>query len=162
MNSRPERSQDPYPPQPEQRLLPSGSNKIERITQHSRELVDDLTDWVELKIKLTQLEVQEKIDAKVNGLIVKAMPMVVGALGGLFLLVTIALGLGWLLGHPFWGFLIVTGVLLAVAGILKSRSRQIADSMAGEHRIRVGADAATNGHYGGGGADRSGASASGR
>ena len=98
--------------------LPSGKNKIERITDHSKGLVDDVKAWVELRLKLTQLEVETKIQAKINQFAMRMAPLIVLALGGLFALVTLALGLGWWLGQPFWGFLIVT-VLLVAAGMIK-------------------------------------------
>lgn len=109
---------------PEERRLESGAGKVERVVQHSKGLVDDLTTWVDLKIKLTQAEIEEKIESKVRNVILQAAPFVVGALAGLFLLVAIAHGLGWWLGHPFWGFMLVTALLMAVAGGLKAAARR--------------------------------------
>lgn len=125
---------------PPERQLPSGTNKVERIAQHSRELVDDITSWVELKIKLTQIEVQRKVESKIGEVVVKIIPLVVFALCGFFLLVTVALGLGWWLGHPFWGFLIVTVLLGLTAWILKRQAGTIKRMMVQEPRATVAED----------------------
>lgn len=123
---------------PPERQLASGANKVERMAQHSKSLVDDVTSWVELKLKLTQVEIQHKIQRKVDEVIAKIAPLVVGALGGFFLLVTIALGLGWWLDQPFWGFLIVTVVLLLVAAMLQARSKKVAARLPqGDQKARV-------------------------
>ena len=100
------------------RQLPSGLNKVERITQHARGLVDDVTAWVDLRIKLAQLEVKEQLDGMKKQVAVLGALALLGLFGLLFLLTTVALFLGWWLGHPAWGFLIVTLVLFALAGTL--------------------------------------------
>jgi uncharacterized protein (DUF58 family) len=49
---------------------------------------------------------------------------VVGALAaltGVFLLLSLALGLGMLLGHAFWGFLIVSGLFVLATLIAKKK-----------------------------------------
>jgi hypothetical protein len=112
------------PTQPPSRQLPSGKNSIQRITDQSKGLVDDLKDWVDLRIKLAQVEVEQRIQAKIGDIALKVAPIIVGALGVLFLLVTLALGLGWWLGQNFWGFLIVTLLLFIVAAILRAISQQ--------------------------------------
>lgn len=105
-------------------MLPSGRNKVERLGAQTRALAEDVTSWVELRIKLMQAEIQEKIQSKVNESIIKIAPIVVGALTGLFALVTIALFLGWWLGHPAWGYLIVTALLALVTGGLLARKKR--------------------------------------
>lgn len=127
----------PGTPIPPDRRLPDGRGKIERITDQSKGLVDDITSWVELKLKLTQLEVQQKVEGKINEVVVKVIPLVFLALAGLFLLVTAALGLGWWLGHPFWGFLIVTVVLGLVGVVLQKKSAAIRKAITGEATTRV-------------------------
>lgn len=110
---------------PPSRQLPKGKNKVERIGQQAKGIFDDLTQWIELRLRLFQLEIQEKIRAKANEAVIKVSPFLVGALGALFLLVTIALFVGWWLGHPAWGFLIVTGTLFVVAGVLYAKSKRL-------------------------------------
>ncbi len=98
--------------------------RLQRIQHESTELVQDVKDWVELRIDLVRAEVQESIRAQVDGrkatILALVVPGIVGALGALFLLVTLALFLGWWLGHAAWGFLIVTALLLVVAGIARA------------------------------------------
>jgi hypothetical protein len=128
MDQLPERTpsgqEDGTTPQPASRQLPSGKNSVQRITDQSKGLVDDLKSWVDLRIKLAQVEVEQRIQAKVNEIALRIAPIIVGALGGLFLLVTLALGLGWWLGQNFWGFLIVTLLLLLVAAVLRAASQR--------------------------------------
>lgn len=125
---------------PPDHQLPSGANKLERIAQHSKGLVDDLTAWVDLKVKLVQLDVERKVQEKATAALVKAIPLVFFALAAFFVLVTLALGLGWWLGHPFWGFLIVT-VLLGIGGlILKRASPRIQQQMMKEPKAKVAED----------------------
>lgn len=125
---------------PPDHQLPSGANKVERIAQHTRGLVDDLTAWVDLKLKHTQLEVEEKVQRKIADVVVKVIPLVVFALCGLFLLVTIALGLGWWLGHPFWGFLIVTAGLGLTGLLLRRAAPSLKRRMTPDARARVSED----------------------
>lgn len=103
--------------------LPPHGGKLERIEQHTKGLVDDAKEWVELRVKLAQAEVETFVQKKVQTLVMRMVPLIAGAIGGLFLLVTIALFLGWWLGHAAWGFLIVTVLLLGVAGFLLYKNR---------------------------------------
>lgn len=123
METLPERSQT-VETRPE-RQLPSGKNKVERLSSQTKGLFDDFTSWVELRLKLFQMEIQEKVQAKVNEAIIKIAPLVVGALAGLFALVTVALFVGWWLGHPAWGFLSVTLLLGLVTGGLFAKKKQL-------------------------------------
>lgn len=125
MEAFPERSPTHRGQIPPDRQLPSSKNKVERIGRQTKGLFEDFTQWVELRLRLFQLDVQDKIQKKANEAIIKIAPFVVGALGGLFLLVTAALFIGWWLGHPAWGFLVVTGLLFLVAGVLYARSKRL-------------------------------------
>ena len=125
MEAIPDRSLAERERTPPSRQLPKGKNKVERIGHQAKGIFDDFTQWVELRLRLFQLEIQEKIRTKASEAAIKVAPFIVGALGGLFLLVTIALFLGWWLGHPAWGFLIVTGMLFLVAGILYAKSKSL-------------------------------------
>lgn len=102
-------------------------NKVQRIGSQTRGLFEDFTSWVELRLRLFQVDVQDRIRKKVDEAIIKAAPVAVGLLGGFFALVTAALFIGWALGHPAWGFLIVTGLLFLTTGALYARSRRLAD-----------------------------------
>lgn len=142
MESVPERSSTPTngTPQPE-RQLPSGRNKLTRVTQHTRGLVEDLMSWVELRIQLAQIEVEERIEAKANQLALNAVLGVVAGLAGLFALLTLAFALGAWLGHPAWGFLIVTallGLLLVVLRAARPQLVKIGDQPADKKRPEKG------------------------
>ncbi len=95
-----------------------GAKKVERIAQQSIELFDDIKEWIDLKIKFTWLEVQAEINARKQDAVVGAILAFLGVLGLVFALIAGALGLGAWLGHPAWGFLIVTGVLFLTAGVV--------------------------------------------
>jgi hypothetical protein len=103
----------------ERKQLPPGGNRIERLTQHSKSLVDEITHWAELKIKLIRVDLEEKVDAVKIKVALGAAMGLLAFFGVLFLLTTIALGLGAWLGHPAWGFLIVTVLLFAMVLIIK-------------------------------------------
>ena len=100
------------------RRFTKGTNKVERIAQESKGLFDDVRDWIDLKIKLTELEFREKIKARQDDIVTLAVVGFLGVMALVFLLVAAALGLGAWLGHPAWGFLIVTGILSGIAGLL--------------------------------------------
>lgn len=122
--------------------LPPHVSKAGRIGDHLAAISADLREIVELRIELLKVELSsltDKIDGyknKVDGLKVKlerfadlidhfpdivkfAAPAVVLAFYLLgFVLATLAIGIGWALGHLFWGALIVTGLLFVVVGVL--------------------------------------------
>lgn len=109
----------------QRRLLPSGQNKVERISSQTKGLFGDFSSWVELRLKLFQIELQEKVQAKVDESVIKIAPIIAGAIAGMFALVTIALFLGWWLGHPAWGFLVVTAILLLITAVLFARKKRL-------------------------------------
>lgn len=99
--------------------LPPHGTPVERIGQHTKGLVDDVKDWVELRIRLLQTEIHDQLRGKANELIFryipKIIPVLMASMGGLMLLLAAGFGIGWWLGHPFWGFLIL-GALLTGGG----------------------------------------------
>lgn len=109
---RPSRSDGP--------LGPVTDNKMRRITRHTQQLVDDLQEWVDLRIELAQIELEERVETKVNQIALQVVVIGVVLLAVVFGLVTIALGLGAWIGHPAWGFLIVTGLLVALAAVVRA------------------------------------------
>ncbi|SRR5690554_2020354 len=121
----PERTPATHPPATTDHQLPEARSKVQRITRQTKSLFEDFTQWVELRLRLFQLDVQEKIRTKANEAAIKVAPFIVGALAGFFLLITAALFLGWWLGHPAWGFLIITALLFLVAAILYARSKRL-------------------------------------
>ncbi len=101
--------------------------KMKRISHHTRSLVDDVKSWVDLKMTLTQMEIEEKVDEKVNQALTGAVVGVLALLAITFGLVAAALGIGEWLGHPAWGFLVIMGILLVVTFVLWSRKPKMVD-----------------------------------
>jgi hypothetical protein len=94
-------------------------SRLQRIGTQTKGLIDDLKSWVELRMELTQIDVEERVEDKVSEAMAGAALVALGALTALFLLIAAAFGLGELLGHPGYGFLVVGGVLLVVTLIIR-------------------------------------------
>lgn len=117
------------------RELPAGRNRVERISAHGKGLVSDLTSWAELKMKLVQVEIEEKIDERLNQIVGNAIVAGIGLVGVLFLLTAVGMGVSALLiaaglSSPlsyFLGFLFVAILLFVVAAILKSMRPHLVD-----------------------------------
>lgn len=109
--------------------LPPHGNSFDRLGQHTKGLVDDVKEWVDLRIQLLQTEVRDQVKGKLNELIVehidKVLPVVMMAMGGLLLLFAVAYFVGSLVGHVWLGFLIVGGLLAGGGyGLLKWYQRE--------------------------------------
>lgn len=98
--------------------VPEGG-KIDRIAAHTQGLFTDLREWIDLRVDLAILEVEERIDEFKNEVALGVTFALFGFFAALFSLTTVALGVGWLLGHPFWGFLAVTVALILVIVALR-------------------------------------------
>ncbi len=84
--------------------------KVQRLAGETRALVDDVKTWVDLRLQLTQLEVEGKINqAGATGIV-----LVVGALAIVFALVGLALLIGEWTGSSYIGFFSVAGLLLLI------------------------------------------------
>jgi uncharacterized membrane protein YqjE len=98
--------------------------KLERLATHTRGLAEDVRTWIDLKLELTKLEIEEKIEEKIRGIMMLGVLMVLAVLVVVFALVAASFGLGHWLGHPAWGFLCTTGALMVALLIVKAiRSR---------------------------------------
>jgi flagellar biosynthesis component FlhA len=80
--------------------------------------VEDLREWMDLRIDLAILEMEERVDELRNEVALGITLALFGFFAAFFVMTTVALGLGWLLGHPFWGFLIVSAFLVITAAAL--------------------------------------------
>lgn len=103
------------------RSTPSTSRrggKLQRMTSETRGIVEDLREWTDLKIDLAVREINDSVDDAASQLVLGITLAVLAFFTGLFGLTTAALGIGWALGRPFWGFLIVFGALLAISGVV--------------------------------------------
>lgn len=88
------------------------------MTSETRGIVEDLREWTDLKIDLAVREINDSVDDAASQIALGITLAVVAFFTGLFGLTTAALGIGWALGRPFWGFLIVFLVLLVVSGVV--------------------------------------------
>lgn len=116
------------------RQLGSGAKGLARLSEETRGLVEDVKEWVELRIELTQLEIQEQIEERLNQILLAGVMAVIGLFIAIFVLITAAVGLGWWLGHSFWGFLIVTGLLVLVGGGIYVLRPQLAGMLRAEEK----------------------------
>lgn len=90
---------------------------VKRALAHGKELGEDLLGWIDLRIQKEKIEVTEVLNQKVNLAADMALAGVLGGLGGFFLLVAAAIGIGTLLGNVGWGFLILGAVFTAAGGL---------------------------------------------
>ncbi|MFK7846463.1 MAG: phage holin family protein [Rhodothermales bacterium] len=93
--------------------------KIDRIAGHTTGLVEDLKSWFELKMEFVLLDFKEEIKSTGLQFAYQAGFFAVLLLAVLFGLTALSFGLGAWLGHPGWGFLSVTGLLVIIALIVK-------------------------------------------
>jgi hypothetical protein len=118
---------------PADHLLPAAGTPSDRLKLHLQGVVEDTKDWVDLRIKLAQMEIEERLKAKLNPIIADLtekltkilqpiLITVAGAailgIGALFGLVALSLAIGALLGSATLGFLVVTIGLLIVGGVI--------------------------------------------
>lgn len=102
--------------------LPPHRNKVERVADHATGLVDDVKEWVDLRIELVRGEIEAFIDSRVGALRGLVVVGIAAAITGMFALVTLGLGLGALFGRRYWlGFLVLT-LLLALGTWLAKRT----------------------------------------
>jgi uncharacterized membrane protein YqjE len=106
---------------PHARLL---GKSLERVSERFQSLTEDITEWVDLKIQLAQLEIEERIESRIRGIIMEVVVIALAGITGLFALTTLAFALGAWLGHPAWGFLIVTVLLATSTLIVRSVNRR--------------------------------------
>lgn len=107
--------------------LPVSGNKAQRLAQHTQQLVEDLKTWVDLRIELVRVDLEQQIQSKANEVALAVTLAVVAFLALVFGLTTAALGLGAWLGHPAWGFLIVTVLLVLLAVVLRAARPEFID-----------------------------------
>lgn len=101
--------------------LPPHQSKAGRVGDHLAAISADLREIVELRIDLLKAEVAEvagKVEGSQDAIKQTVMFGAPGAVLALyligFILLTTAVGIGYLLGHLFWGLLIVTAVLVMI------------------------------------------------
>lgn len=95
--------------------------RMDRIADNTRGLIEDVKEWIDLKVQLVQLDLEEKIETLANQVLSTFLVIVLAAVTALFILVAGAFGLGQWLGHPAWGFLSVSGLLALVTILIHFR-----------------------------------------
>lgn len=120
---------------PDTKEKPAPNGKIGRLTTEAKGLVDDTKDWVDAKLRLFELDVEEKIDSFANKFVSGAVVVAIGALALVFSLVATAFALGDLWGRNSLGFIAVGGALFLVALIIHLvKPRLVKGSMGGADR----------------------------
>ena len=103
----------------------SSGDTLDKISSQTKGLFEDLTSWMELKIQFVILDYQEQLTKKAKGAAFEVASLAVLGVSVLFGLVALALGLGVLLGHAAWGFLIVMVLLVLVALVIRGIGKRI-------------------------------------
>jgi hypothetical protein len=95
-------------------------NPVSRLAGESRALFDDLREWVDLRVQLVQVDIEERIEKAANEVIAVIMVVVLGLFALAFLLHGLAIWIGTALGGTHWGYLIVAGILALTTIALRS------------------------------------------
>lgn len=85
--------------------------RVDRISDQTRGLIDDIKEWIDLRVQLVQIDMEERIESLANEVLSKVVIAILVFLIVIFLLIGAALGLGPIMGHPAWGFLAVAGII---------------------------------------------------
>lgn len=93
----------------------ASDRKIDRMARQTRALGDAVAEWLELRVALVRAEVEEEVNRRLNEAVRRIVVAAIVGTAGLFVLVTAALALGRWLGHPVWGFAVVSAVLVVGA-----------------------------------------------
>ena len=103
-------------------------------TPRNDSLIGNLTGYLDTRIDLVRLEVQEKVSGALVGTIHGVTLAVLGIFFLIFLSVFAGLALNTALNSPFWGFGIVAGVylvllILVLVGVDKAAFQGIATKL---------------------------------
>ena len=101
---------------------------LDKLSNHTKSLVEDLTSWFELKIQYIILDYQEQLTRKAKSYVIEGVALLVFGIASLFGLVALALWLSDLLGHSAWGFLIVAVMLSVIAVAARLIARKYSSS----------------------------------
>jgi Putative Actinobacterial Holin-X, holin superfamily III len=81
-------------------------------------LLNEIVRLLDLKLDLLKAELKEELGAAARRIALLAVGGVIGALGGFFLIVALAVWVGELVGNMPGGFAIIGGVLAIAGGLL--------------------------------------------
>lgn len=96
-------------------MVDSGNKGETKLTDDIKELASLVKDWAEVGLERSKVEIEYRI----NQMLLQFIAVVIGIFVLFFVLITVALGLGLWLDNPFWGFLIVSVVLVVSVVILR-------------------------------------------
>lgn len=102
-----------------------GPETLDKLSNHTKGLFEDLTAWFELKVQYIILDYQEQLARKAKGVLIEVAALLVFGIACIFGLVALALGLGDVLSHPAWGFVIVGALLCIIAFIIRMVGKRI-------------------------------------
>jgi len=89
----------------------SPKGRLGQFASESRELIEDLREWVDLRVELVQVDIEERIQAVANQMAAMLIATVFGLFTALFLLHGLSVLIGNALGNEAWGYLIIAAVL---------------------------------------------------
>lgn len=103
-------------------------------TPHNDSFISNLTGYLDTRIEIIQLEVQQKVKDVFIGTVHGATLAVLGLLALVFVSIFAGLALNHVLESSFWGFGIVAGVyvlllVLVLIGLDKSAFQGLADKI---------------------------------
>ena len=98
----------------------SGDGPMGRLANESRALFDDLREWVDLRVQLVQVEVEERVERAANEVISLMIVAVMALFAFSFLLHGVAVWIGTALGGTHWGYLIVAAFLTLLTFVLRT------------------------------------------
>ncbi|MBO6577292.1 MAG: phage holin family protein [Rhodothermales bacterium] len=97
----------------------SGQNgRIGRLASEAKGLVDDTREWLDAKLRLMELDFEEKIEAMAGKAMASAIVAFFSAMAVVFLMVAGALGLGAWWESNALGFLAMGGILFLAAAMV--------------------------------------------
>ena len=94
------------------------TKKSDRITLHSKELIRNLHEWVELKIQLAVSEFRDSIWDQRKKIVLALVLCFSLLLSVTFLLTATALWLGVLLNSQIWGFFILAMMMALTSWLI--------------------------------------------
>lgn len=110
-----------------------------RLAHEIRSLVDDIKEWVELRIELLQLDVEKRVQDVANDILLVVLILAMMAVSMLFISLAAAFAIGAWLGSNALGFLIV-GVVFGLLAVSIRSSRVDLATKVGRTLTRSGRD----------------------
>jgi uncharacterized membrane protein YqjE len=121
---------------------PGPSGKLGRLSSEAKGLVDDTRQWVDTKLRLFELDLEEKIDGLANKVVAGATVVFLASLALVFGLVALALMLGDIWGRQSLGFMAVSGGCFLIAVLIHwLRPRFVKGSMGVADKAREAREA---------------------